>query len=234
MRSSRTRRRGTALAALGLALAAGVAGLGPVARVRPATARRRSSRPTRRSTTPTCTRSSAPTSAGHVTLVANWIPFEEPNGGPNFYPFATDAALQHQDRQRRRRQARRHVPLDVPEHDQRGGNTFLYNNGPVTSLDDENLLFRQTYTLQAIVPRRTVPDPGRATRRSRRRDVGPASMPDYAHAAQPGHHRRCRAAGKIFAGQADDPFFLDLRVFDLLYGGDLTRDRAGHRWPATT
>jgi hypothetical protein len=26
---------------------------------------------------------------------------------------------------------------------------------------------------------------------------------------------------KIFAGQADDPFFLDLRVFDLLYGGDL-------------
>jgi hypothetical protein len=27
---------------------------------------------------------------------------------------------------------------------------------------------------------------------------------------------------KIFAGQADDPFFLDLRVFDLLYGGDLS------------
>jgi Domain of unknown function (DUF4331) len=26
---------------------------------------------------------------------------------------------------------------------------------------------------------------------------------------------------KIFAGQADDPFFLDLRVFDLLYGGNL-------------
>ena len=28
--------------------------------------------------------------------------------------------------------------------------------------------------------------------------------------------------GKTFAGQADDPFFLDLRVFDLLYGGDLS------------
>ena len=25
-----------------------------------------------------------------VTLIANWIPFEEPNGGPNFYPFADD------------------------------------------------------------------------------------------------------------------------------------------------
>src|SRR5262249_20641771 len=28
--------------------------------------------------------------------------------------------------------------------------------------------------------------------------------------------------GKTFAGQADDPFFLDLRVFDLLYGANLT------------
>src|SRR5437879_13501280 len=26
-----------------------------------------------------------------VTFVANWIPFEEPNGGPNFYPFAAGA-----------------------------------------------------------------------------------------------------------------------------------------------
>ena len=26
-----------------------------------------------------------------VTLIANWIPFEEPGGGPNFYAFATDA-----------------------------------------------------------------------------------------------------------------------------------------------
>ncbi|MGI8613893.1 MAG: DUF4331 family protein, partial [Nocardioidaceae bacterium] len=26
-----------------------------------------------------------------VTLVANWIPFEEPNGGPNFYPWAENS-----------------------------------------------------------------------------------------------------------------------------------------------
>ncbi|MBA2454917.1 MAG: DUF4331 family protein, partial [Nocardioidaceae bacterium] len=25
-----------------------------------------------------------------VTLVANWLPFEEPAGGPNFYKFAAD------------------------------------------------------------------------------------------------------------------------------------------------
>src|SRR5213592_4399314 len=26
-----------------------------------------------------------------TTLIANWIPFEDPAGGPNFYKFATDA-----------------------------------------------------------------------------------------------------------------------------------------------
>ena len=34
----------------------------------------------------------SPDRPGYLTIVANWIPFEEPNGGPNFYPFATDAA----------------------------------------------------------------------------------------------------------------------------------------------
>ena len=37
--------------------------------------------------------------------------------------------------------------------------------------------------------------------------------------------RRRRRAGRrvqSFAGQAEDPFFLDLRVFDLLYGGDFS------------
>src|SRR5207344_2295458 len=34
----------------------------------------------------------SPDRPGYVTFVANFIPFEEPNGGPNFYPFATDAA----------------------------------------------------------------------------------------------------------------------------------------------
>ncbi len=28
---------------------------------------------------------------GHVTFIANWLPFEEPAGGPNFYPFADGA-----------------------------------------------------------------------------------------------------------------------------------------------
>src|SRR5918995_1028103 len=34
----------------------------------------------------------SPDRPDYVTFVANWIPFEEPNGGPHFYPFSTDAA----------------------------------------------------------------------------------------------------------------------------------------------
>ncbi len=34
----------------------------------------------------------SPDDANTVTLVANWAPFSEPAGGPNFFPWATDAA----------------------------------------------------------------------------------------------------------------------------------------------
>ena len=64
-----------------------------------------------------------------VTLIANWIPLEEPTGGPNFYPFPTDA--------------RYNIKIDndgdakpdityrwtFKTQDARGGDTFLYNNG---------------------------------------------------------------------------------------------------------
>jgi hypothetical protein len=162
----------------------------------------------------------SPDRPGYVTMLANFSPFEEPNGGPNFYPFATDARYNinvDSDGDAKPDAVYRWTFHNV---DKRGGNTFLYNNGPVTSIDDPNLLFRQTYTLEASFnggPFKTRASnlPVAPSR------VGPASMPDYkklrdqATTTLPG-------VWKTFAGQADDPFFLDLRVFDLLYGGDLS------------
>jgi len=89
----------------------------------------------------------------------------------------------------------------------------------VTSLDDPDLNYRQTYRLEAITASGStvLVNNGRVAP-SR---VGPASMPNYgvlrnqAITAIPG-------GGQSFAGQADDPFFLDLRIFDLLYGGNLS------------
>ena len=89
-----------------------------------------------------------------TTLIANWVPFEEPAGGPNFYPFATDAWYDiHVDNDG---DARADVTFRYdfedtwtpgPEDSFTGNGTFLYNNGPVESLKDDNLLFRQTYKL---------------------------------------------------------------------------------------
>ncbi|WP_448613415.1 DUF4331 domain-containing protein [Modestobacter sp. URMC 112] len=155
-----------------------------------------------------------------VTLIANWTPFEEPNGGPNFYPWAEGAAYDINIDNDGDAVADIVYRWQFSTDDQRGTDTFLYNNGPVTSLDDANLLFRQSYDLSVslagapFVP--VVTDAKVAPS-----FTGPKGMPDYAAlrneaiTALPG-------GGRSLAAQADDPFFVDLRVFDLLYGADLS------------
>ena len=68
--------------------------LGRAASSHPATARRRSSPATPRPTTPTCTRSSSPDDPRQLTIIANYVPLEEPAGGPNFFPF--DPAVRYE------------------------------------------------------------------------------------------------------------------------------------------
>jgi hypothetical protein len=161
----------------------------------------------------------SPDRPGYVTFIANWVPFEEPDGGPNFYPFATDAAYNIKVDSDGDAKPDAQFRWRFNNIDRRGNNTFLYNNGQVTSLDDENLLFRQTYTLESNfgdgwkVRGQNLPvAPSR---------VGPAGMPDYAKLRNDAT-LTLQGGWRVFAGQADDPFFLDLRVFDLLYGGDLS------------
>ncbi|MFC9280414.1 DUF4331 domain-containing protein [Streptomyces collinus] len=158
-----------------------------------------------------------------TTIVANWIPFEEPAGGPNFYTFADDAQYDihvdsngdAQDDLLFRYTFRTHT---------KNGNTFLYNTGPVTSLDDPDLNITQTYDIdlirlkhQHVVSRTKVADDVPVAPSN----VGKASMPDYGKLRTQAVYKAAGGAA-TFAGQADDPFFLDLRVFDLLYGGNLT------------
>src|SRR5207253_1867462 len=54
-------------------------------------------------------------------------------------------------------------------------------------------------------------------------NVGPASTPAYGGNGSGIYEYTEINGGKarVFAGQTDDPFFLDLRVFDLLYGANL-------------
>ncbi|CCH32700.1 hypothetical protein BN6_54410 [Saccharothrix espanaensis DSM 44229] len=155
-----------------------------------------------------------------VTLVANWSPFQEPNGGPNFYPWATDAHYDINIDNDGDARADLTYRWTFRTDDRRGKSTFLYNNGPVTSLDDENLLFRQTYTLElwdADGRDRKLIRSGKVAPSN----TGPASMPDYG-ALRAQAVTDVPGGGKSYVGQADDAFFLDLRVFDLLYGGNLS------------
>ncbi|WP_377267642.1 DUF4331 domain-containing protein [Peterkaempfera sp. SMS 1(5)a] len=158
-----------------------------------------------------------------TTIVADWIPFEDPAGGPNFFTFADDAQYDIHIDNNGDGQGELLYRFTFTTH-HRNGNTFLYNTGPVTSLDDPDLNIEQTYDIdllrlhnQAVVSTtRIAHDLPVAPS-----NVGKGSMPDYGRLRDQAV-RQLPGGTTTFAGQADDPFFLDLRVFDLLYGGDLS------------
>lgn len=159
----------------------------------------------------------SPDKSDSVTLIANWIPFEEPNGGPNFYPFADDARYEinvDSDGDAKADVVYRWTFTSA----YKSKNTFLYNTGPVNSLTDATLNFTQSYKLEQITG-------GQSKTLIAKGKVGPsntgkASMPNYARLRDQAI-TTYGGSRKSFAGQADDSFFLDLRVFDLLYGGNL-------------
>src|SRR5207245_850899 len=97
-------------------------------------------------------------------------------------------------------------------------NTFLYDVGPIKSLDDPNWNRPQTYSVTLIkhgpgnsttseVLGENVPTPPD--------NVGPRSTPNYGALADAAV-TSLPGGIKVFAGQRDDPFYVDLGpVFDL-------------------
>jgi hypothetical protein len=160
----------------------------------------------------------SPDKPNTTTIISNWIPFEEPAGGPNFYSFAPgvyyDVKIDNDgdaiaDITYRWLFKNHYVTTD----------TILYNTGVVNHLTDSTLNFYQTYDLWKI-------ENGHSMRllhnaRVAPSDVGDASMPDYATLSKEAIYK-FGTDRRSWAGQADDPFFLDLRVFDLLYGLDFS------------
>jgi hypothetical protein len=167
-----------------------------------------------------------PDAPNKVTLMSSWIPFEEPAGGPNFYPFSNRANYD--------------IKIDN-DHDAkpdiiyrwkfrdhyRNPNTFLYNTGVVETLNDPDLNFVQRYDLLRVVPggdTKVLVDNARVVPSN----VGEASMPDYEALFEAGVDTFGANDGSLaWAGQSDDPFFLDLRVFDLIYGADASFPESG-------
>ena len=84
-------------------------------------------------------------------IIANYVPLQEPAGGPNFFPF--DDSVRYEIHIDNNGDARTDIRYDFrfktrPKVNNFAGiPTFLYNDGPITSLTDENWLVPQTYNV---------------------------------------------------------------------------------------
>ena len=163
----------------------------------------------------------SPDAPDTVTLIASFIPFEDPAGGPNFYKFGDNVLYELKIDNNGdgvediTYQFRFTSTVTNP-------NTFLYNTGPIKAIDDPNRNLFQTYTVTRINSGSTVLTAG--PMRTMYDNVGPASTPNYGGNGSGIYEFKQPdgTTGRVFAGQTDDPFFLDLRVFDLLYGANLS------------
>jgi hypothetical protein len=162
----------------------------------------------------------SPDDPNTVTLISSWIPFENPAGGPNFYSFGDNVLYEFKidntgdGVEDITYQFRFTSQIKNP-------NTFLYGTGPITGLDNANRNFSQSYTVTRIENGRTVFTAGPML--TMYDNVGYATTPNYgANGSGIYAFQQAGGTGHVFAGQTDDPFFLDLRVFDLLYGGNLS------------
>jgi hypothetical protein len=157
----------------------------------------------------------SPDEPDKVTLIANFIPFQKPDGGPNFFSFDPNVVYEiHIDNNG-------DAVEDITYQwrfttEVRNPATFLYNTGVVSTLDDPDLNVRQFYRLTRVDgPRRT----GAVTELSGRLpvpppNIGPRSTPGYG--AIGGGVQQLAGNIRVFAGQRDEGFYVDLGIFDLL------------------
>jgi Domain of unknown function (DUF4331) len=151
-----------------------------------------------------------------VTIIANYIPFEEPAGGPNFFEF--DPTVRYEIHIRNGPKDDDEITYQFRFRTQtRDPNTFLYNTGVINSLDDPHWNRPQFYSVTRIDSE----EPGRIRELARNVrvppvNVGVRSTPNYAALAESaitdlGEGRT------VFAGQRADPFYVDVgSIFDLL------------------
>jgi len=161
-------------------------------------------------------RTSTVASAGRenrVNLVVNVSPMQDPAGGPNFWGF--DPAVRYDIKVDNDGDGYPDVTYSFRFTTHvRNQNTFLSNTGVATSRTDSDINVYQTYDLTKQVEggsaKLILNDAYTAPT-----NVGPRSTPNY-DAIAAGATRSLSSGVKVFAGQRDDPFFVDLgSIFDL-------------------
>ena len=154
----------------------------------------------------------SPEEPDHVTIIANYVPLEAPDGGPNFYEFGEDVLYainidnDHDGDTDISYQFQFTSEITDP-------NTFLYNTGPITSLTSPTWNRRQTYSVTRVdnqgvhVLGSGIPCPPC--------NIGPLSTPDYPALAAEALVTLAPGT-EVFAGQRAEGFYVDLgAIFDL-------------------
>jgi hypothetical protein len=154
----------------------------------------------------------SPDNPDTVTLIANYVPLQNPAGGPNFYEFGDD--VQYQIKVDNDGDGQADITYTFRFSTEiRDEDTFLYNVGPILSLSSKNWNRRQFYTV-------TVTQNGTDTLLGKGLacppcNIGPLSTPNYEDLASQAVHS-LPGGIQVFAGQRAEGFYVDLgAVFDL-------------------
>ncbi len=155
----------------------------------------------------------SPDNSSTVTLIANFIPLQNPSGGPNFYEFGDDVL--YEIHVCNRGDAKPDVTYQFRfTTTVRNPDTFLYATGPIKHITDKAFNRPQTYSVTRVTRGRsprvlakglTVPPV----------NIGPRSTPNYADLADQAIHA-LPGGRTVFAGQRADAFHVDTgSIFDL-------------------
>jgi hypothetical protein len=157
----------------------------------------------------------SPDDPSTVTIISNYLPLEAPFGGPNFFEFGDDVLYEiHIDNNA---DGSPDITYEFQfQTEVRNPNTFLYNTGPIQSIDSANWNRRQFYSVTRVqggnrqMLASGLPCPPC--------NIGPASTPNYETLASQAVHSIPNGQ-TVFAGQRLEGFYVDLgAIFDL---GDL-------------
>ncbi len=152
-----------------------------------------------------------------VTLIANYIPLQGAAGGPNFYEFGEDVKYNiHIDTKGNGEanityEFRFTTTVANPD-------TFLYNTGPIKSLNDPNWNRKQHYQIIRwdLVGKNVVRHDIAKNLACPPCNIGPLSTPNYATALASKAVHTLSDGIKVFAGQRAEGFYVDLgSIFDL-------------------
>ena len=147
-----------------------------------------------------------------VTIITNYIPFENPAGGPTFYEFGDD--VQYRINIDNNGDGVTDIVYEFSfETTVPNSESFLYNTGPIESLDSPNFNRPQRYTVTEVRgdSRTTLGE----DLLSPPCNVGFRSTPNYPDLANSAIHDLGDGM-VVFAGQRLEGFFIDLgSIFDL-------------------